>query len=172
VKLIPKVFDFIKLSRRDSETGAVDVAKYIISKGAVTNLKLQKLLYLSYERYLLRVKKKLFKEDILAWRYGPVVKSVYHEYKTHKSEAISDLDDDIEIIENNEELTKPLSYLRLLSSDIGLEGISIIDEVIKEYKDTTAYELVELTHEEGRPWSRVNLNDVITPEVIYNCYDN
>jgi uncharacterized phage-associated protein len=80
---------------------ALDVANYVISIASanvigdegevegVTNLKLQKILYF-IEAYSLAVtKKSLFSDQIEAWDYGPVIPTVYHEFKSHGSDPIS-----------------------------------------------------------------------------------
>jgi uncharacterized phage-associated protein len=68
---------------------AGEVAKYIIKSLSVDNLKLQKLLYYSQAVHLvLNDKAPLFPEPIEAWDYGPVVPSVYREYKPYGLETI------------------------------------------------------------------------------------
>lgn len=54
----------------------------------MTAMKLQKLLYYCQGYSLGMTGKPLFLESIVAWAYGPVVKSVYKEYKTYKGQCI------------------------------------------------------------------------------------
>ncbi len=68
---------FIELVSQDQELTAYDVAKFILSIIPSTHLKLQKLLYFAYAEFLLRTGERLFKEPILAFKYGPVVESVF-----------------------------------------------------------------------------------------------
>jgi len=49
----------------------------------LTNLKLQKLLYFAYGVHLSLFDKKLFDDEIQAWKLGPVIPSVYNEFKDH-----------------------------------------------------------------------------------------
>lgn len=61
---------------------AIDIARYVITVSLddgypVSNLKLQKMLYFIQGVMLVKYKKKAFDEDLVAWQYGPVVKSVY-----------------------------------------------------------------------------------------------
>ena len=75
---------------------ASDVAKYIVKSLSVDNLKLQKLLYYSQAVHLvLNNKTPLFNDDIEAWDYGPVVPSVYHEYKQYGFDAIPSYEDQV-----------------------------------------------------------------------------
>lgn len=68
---------------------ALEVAKYIVKSIPVDNLKLQKLLYYSQAVHVvLYGREPLFTDDIEAWDYGPVVPSVYHEYKQHGFDTI------------------------------------------------------------------------------------
>ena len=65
---------------------ALDIAKYIIyyehSKGReVSNLRLQKLLYFVQAKFFQIYGEPCFYENMEAWDFGPVVVSVYHEYK-------------------------------------------------------------------------------------------
>lgn len=50
----------------------------------LTNLKLQKLLYFIQGWHLALFKKPLFKDDIEAWDYTPIVKNVYNKYKKYQ----------------------------------------------------------------------------------------
>lgn len=47
----------------------------------MTPMKLIKLVYISYAWSLAIYQNKLFNERIEAWRYGPVIPSIYHEFK-------------------------------------------------------------------------------------------
>ena len=67
---------------------------YIIEKlnenkiNDLTNLKLQKLLYFAYGVHLSLFNEKLFTDEIQAWKLGPVVPSVYIEFKDHGKNPI------------------------------------------------------------------------------------
>ena len=54
----------------------------------ISNLKLQKLLYYAQGSFLAVTDKPLFEDNIVAWCHGPVVESVYHEYKSNGSNGI------------------------------------------------------------------------------------
>ncbi len=63
-----------------------DIAKYFIYrsqevKRPITNLKLQKLVYYAQAWYLVFFDKELYNNTIEAWIHGPVVPSLYQEYK-------------------------------------------------------------------------------------------
>ena len=47
----------------------------------ITNLKLQKIVFLAQAAYLAVKGKTLFDDEIQAWQYGPVIPSLYNSYK-------------------------------------------------------------------------------------------
>lgn len=47
----------------------------------ITNLKLQKIVFLAQAAYLAIKGKPLFDDEIQAWQYGPVIPSLYNSYK-------------------------------------------------------------------------------------------
>lgn len=65
---------------------ASEIAKYIIASfqkknKEISNLKLQKLLYYAQAWHLVLYEGPLFNDEIEAWVHGPVVPSVFREYK-------------------------------------------------------------------------------------------
>ena len=117
---------------------ALTIAKYLLSLqdddagDAVSNLKLQKLLYYSqgYWIGLHGVEHPLFHEDIYAWKHGPVVKSVYNHYSDFGREALPD----------EKMPTSMTSYT-----------IDFLNTIYREYGRFSAWALREMTHREA-PW--------------------
>lgn len=112
---------------------------YDIYEG-ITHLKLQKLLYFSQGVSLAEFDRPLFSDSIEAWSYGPVVKSVYEEFKKFGREFI-----ELSISDNE---AKDIS--NKISSDYKTKDV--LDFVYENYAGYTAWKLVELTHEQGSPW--------------------
>ena len=54
----------------------------------ITNLKLQKLLYYAQAWHLAHFGSPLFSDDIEAWQYGPVIKSIYQKYSKFGNQPI------------------------------------------------------------------------------------
>lgn len=96
VKVIEDVETFIKLINEDRTLQGIDVAKYILSKITCTQLKLQKLVYLCFADYLCETGKELFTDKIYAFKYGPVVETVYKKYKEYGYKAIEEETGDID----------------------------------------------------------------------------
>lgn len=121
----------------------------------VTPLKLQKFLYFAQAASLALFNKELFKEDIEAWKYGPVVASIYHKYKSQQNLPITTATGEYEKISDKE--TQNL-----------LKGVW---ELFDKY---SARELVEITHRHA-PWKttyKAGVNNVIPSEILRDYYKN
>ena len=119
------------------------IAEYFIAVAnttgeLITNLKLQKLVYYAQAWHLAIYNQPLFREDFQAWVHGPVLPSLYNNYKRFRGSPIKreDLDEQF------------LNGLKLEFGD-GLAGF--MDEVTGEYFGISAYDLEQLTHSE-EPW--------------------
>lgn len=160
--------EFIDLISSEQKLGAIDVAKYILTIDKMSPLKLQKLLYLSYERFLKLTGERLFKDSIYAWKHGPVIETVYEEFKEYGANAIPYEEDDNVIIVSSD-LTVSPSFMKIFSSEHGKTAMEIILSVLDDYSSLTAWDLVDLTHQEGKPWKQVykpGANKLITDEII------
>jgi uncharacterized phage-associated protein len=56
----------------------------------LTNLKLQKLLYILYAKYHVEAKAPLFASRFEAWKYGPVLSEVYEIFKAEGANPITE----------------------------------------------------------------------------------
>lgn len=142
----------------DKKITAMDVANYIVdyvdsnSLGNLTPLKLQKILYYVSTAYLKKSKKPLFTESFEKWQYGPVVTSVYHNFKSF---GINHIDHPISVIEVDMDSVlgfKKVSFDKKIFDDDDLfqqTANTIITKLIKK----SAFELVEITHQE-EAWSK------------------
>lgn len=121
----------------------------------ITNLKLQKLLYYAQAFYLVNNNgKKLFDDDIQAWQYGPVVPSVYQEYKKFNSYPID------------------FSKVKDRKFNFTKNQLNYLSDFANEYFRYSATELVTKTHEE-QPWKTAvakGFNSVIDTSEMYEYY--
>ncbi len=102
-------------------------------------LQVIKLAFIS-EGYMLALSNgnSLFEDPIEAWKYGPVIPSIYEAYKKYGSRSIrQEKDLDISNIEGNSYLTR------------------FLDHMFEKYSKFTGSELIALTHKEGTPWKQV-----------------
>lgn len=150
VKVIENLDKFIKLIQKDRKLEGIDVAKYILSKITCTQLKLQKLVYLCFADYLCDTGKELFTDKIFAFKYGPVVDTVYKKYKEYGYKPI---EEDITDIDSNNVFEMPAKS-RILFAEDGTEKILSIEKTLKKYGGLSAAELVGLTHKEDTPWTK------------------
>jgi uncharacterized phage-associated protein len=118
----------------EKPTSVLDVAAYILERqpkrDPITAWKLQKLVYYCQAWSLVWDEKPLFKEKILAWANGPVVKELYNQHKGMFYVK-----------------TMPKGHPKNLSPN----QKDTIDHVLKAYGDKTAQWLSDLTHME-QPW--------------------
>lgn len=131
------------------------LAKYVISyvnlnaktqfKG-ITNLKLQKILYYIEGYYMARYGYSLYPALIEAWRFGPVLPSVYYEYAIFGAESI--------ILSPAEEEEAIEAFDRNVIDD---EKKELINSVIRQKMDMDVWQLVDATHKE-EPWLQATDN--------------
>ncbi|MCK1158314.1 DUF4065 domain-containing protein [Streptococcus uberis] len=150
--------EFERVLERDLEISAIDVAKFFLAMRPISHLKLQKLVYLAYKEYLLKHQEQLFKEEIVAYQYGPVIEEVYQKFKSHGSNTIT-IDDTTQYILKDVHLPQALG--RMLLSKDAEKIVPVLLKVIKQYGSLSASKLVELTHRKGGPW-----------ETVYKPYSN
>ncbi len=118
---------------------SVDVAYYMLKIAnekdiEITNLKLQKLAYIAHGYVLAINGEPLINEAPQAWKYGPVVHSIYHQFKQYESEVI---------VVNTQEL----NFCKLSESKK-----LTISSVLNIYSEDSALDLVNLTCAPGTPW--------------------
>ena len=166
VTIFEKYFDFKNVAKSPHGLNAMDIARYILMLKPTTPLKLQKLLYIVYERYFLNRKIELFKERFLAFDYGPVVKEVYSVYRG-QSDVLTEKDDQsvYSVISN---ATTPITYKIFREEDSEYIS-SLIKDVIDEYDGVSAWDMVEKTHKKNTAWDKaykLGQNSPITVDLI------
>ncbi|MEA3533142.1 Panacea domain-containing protein [Rhizobium sp. CC-YZS058] len=134
------------------------IANYFLERAEregvrVSPLKLIKLVYIAYGWNLALVGDKLFDEPIEAWQHGPVIPSIYHEFKEFGSSGINRraYDLDLETLE---------TFAPQIREDDEVTRL-VLDRVWAAYKRFTGWQLREKTHEAGSPWSNVYRENVL-----------
>jgi uncharacterized phage-associated protein len=152
VEFYDSVDAFIEDLRSDEDLSSLDIAKYILAKLDCSHLKLEKLVYYCYADYLTRTGKKLFQDQIFAFKYGPIAHDVYTKCK-----SISELEYDKplreSVLPSFGDRTETIYESRILHSKDGVKVLSSIDDTLKKYADLSANTLVRLTHKEDSPWA-------------------
>lgn len=126
------------------------IANFFLQKGkeekmAITQLKLMKLVYLGYGWVLATLNSRLFCEEIEAWKYGPVVPSLYHEFKHFGYSPINEPS----ICFDLEDGTVTVPHI-----DTKDKSAVILEKVWDIYKHLSASALVQKTHEPNSPWHK------------------
>jgi uncharacterized phage-associated protein len=133
--------EFIKLARE--------------SKRPLSPLKLQKLVYFAHGWYLALVGKPLINEPVQAWKFGPVIPSLYHAFKHYEKESVTNS-------LPGEDVWSPLVLggpVNQYSVDDGPDegenevAKQIIKRVWEVYGRFSAVQLSNLTHAPDSPWS-------------------
>ena len=115
-------------------SSATVVARYIVrachDRGlAVSNLKLQKLLYYAQGLYLANHDEPLFDDDFEAWVHGPVIRTVYGQYSEYGYGPITEQTD----------------------ADLAESLQDHLLDVVETLAPLTAHRLERMTHSE-KPW--------------------
>lgn len=113
-----------------------------VEKIPVSPMKLQKLLYFTYQTYLKRTGQLLFSERFEAWPYGPVLPSIYDEFKSFHGDPITmfakNADGSVSVISGT------------ASGACGI--VYSIAETWEKYKNKTGIELSGITHQKESAW--------------------
>lgn len=108
---------------------------------SISPMKLQKLIYFVYKKYLQDNRRPLFNEYFEVWQHGPVLPSVYREFKRYSGNTISSYayfgDRTVRLVsKSHPEIHLALEY------------------VLSRYRRYGAVELSQITHQEGTAWSK------------------
>lgn len=125
---------------------AIAVANFFVKKAmatgeVVTPMKVVKLVYIAHGWYLGLAGEPLINEQVEAWKYGPVVPSVYHSFRVYGSDNIT-----------------KLSSVREASGEFTYRAVDntalnpFLEKVWDVYKALDGLQLSALTHQEDTPW--------------------
>lgn len=135
----------------------------------LTQMQIQKLVYISHGFNLALASKPLIDEQVQAWQYGPVISSLYNEFRGFGSKAIT-REATITIIDNNFNVNNEIPQV------YDDETSQLINAVWDKYKIYSGPNLSDLTHREGTPWSTTLQHDsyfaIIDNNIIKDYYSN
>ncbi|WP_018875273.1 Panacea domain-containing protein [Thioalkalivibrio sp. ALJ8] len=135
---------------------AISAAKAICeaSDWSVSNLALQKILYIAHMVHYGRTGQPLIDESFEAWDYGPVVPAVYHRAKAFGSDPVGNVFHGARPIEDE-------------------RALKVIEQTVASLKDKHPGDLVEITHWDGGAWSKhypKGRNQIIPHDDIFREY--
>lgn len=122
----------------------------------LTPMKLQKMIYFAQGWYLAYYQENLIDDFFVRWKYGPVVTSLYHEFKEYGAQPISGYGGHI-IEENGLYVHK-----RPIVNKDDVDAWGVIDEIIRVYGKFSGVELSVMTHRQGSAWALKEEGTVIT----------
>ena len=115
------------------------IMKALQEEISLSPMKLQKLIYFTYRDYLQATGESLFSEPISAWKFGPVVESVYNHFKPFGASSIDKFYKDS---------AGEVSVLSERAEPFG----GVIRAVWERYRHMTGIALSGITHKEGSAW--------------------
>lgn len=115
----------------------------------ITPMKMQKLVYIAHGWHLAVHDEPLIDETVEAWKFGPVIPSLFQAFKRYGASPITDYAGDAR-----------------LPNDAKVRDV--INQVMGVYGNKDAIYLMRLTHAKGSPWRSVRDEGNISPygEVI------
>lgn len=108
----------------------------------VTPMKLQKIMYFIYKDYLKATSKKLFSDSFECWQFGPVLSSIYYEFKSFGGNPITKFARD------------SLGNVSVVDIDNASNIAQSIKRIWDKYKSYSGSELSRLTHSDGSAWNK------------------
>ncbi len=139
---------------------AIQVAEYILRKAkeandTVTPMQMLKLVYMCHGWMLGLYGRQLIREDVEAWRYGPVIRELYEKIRNYRSQAITEvLTEEVNVFDDFEK--------------------HIMNQVYLKYGNFSGPALSRLTHLQGSPWDMTyryhGQNGVISNDLIEDYY--
>ena len=132
--------------------------------GEISPMKLQKLVYYSHAWSLALFDEPLIRDRIEAWKFGPVVPSLYYEFKGNGNGKIRRfaLEFDKSLSTFPPRLPESATRARLI--------VSKIWALLGEY---SAIQLSNMTHSENEPWAKIPKKRpglAIPNDLIRDCF--
>jgi uncharacterized phage-associated protein len=123
----------------------------------VSPMKLLKLVYLGYGWGLAILNRKFFDEAIYAWAHGPVIRSLYDEFKHFGKNAIDGRSVELDL--------EKMDFVEPRIDDADNDVNLVLGKVWGTYKKFSAWDLRNITHESDSPWSQVYRPDMRNIEI-------
>ena len=132
----------------------IAVANFFLDLGEshstkIDPLKLQKLLFVAHGWHLAIYRKPLVREPIGAWKWGPVIESVYHEFKRFGGSPITEKGTRPHKIQRDQ-----VVYYEPTLSDLDESLKVFLKKIWDGYGYYSGVQLANITHKPGSPWTR------------------
>jgi uncharacterized phage-associated protein len=128
--------NFDLLPHRSTSMSALLMQKSVADKVIdMTPMKLIKLVYVTHGWVLGILDRPLISEPIEAWKYGPVIRPLYHRLKGFADSPVPSS------VFSADEIAK-----------LDESTANVVDAVWDAYKDASGIQLSSITHRAGSPW--------------------
>jgi uncharacterized phage-associated protein len=136
------------------DNNPIGIANEFLGRGfasgrPLTQMQLQKLVYLAHGWSLAIFDRPLTSEKVQAWDFGPVYNSLYQALKRYGAQPVSTL---ITFADANPYDSCGGSPVR---ATLDKKQASLLDKVWDVYGRYEAFQLSALTHEPGTPWTEI-----------------
>lgn len=135
--------------------------------GALTQMQVQKLVYLAHAWTLASLEEPLIEDPVEAWKFGPVIRKLYSALSRYGRDKITR-----EICWGED-----TPFYRGDDGDVAQEELtpfeeSVVDLIWETYGGYPAFKLSALTHEPDSPWSQTydESSNRIIPESLIKEY--
>lgn len=114
----------------------------------ITPMQLLKLVYIAHGWHLAVFKKPLFDDEVQAWRHGPVIPSLFHEFKEFGASSIAKMAHSASVVDDYGDFQVSAPFVRKDDH----ETKQMLKWVWNQYGSMSGWELSNLTHLPGTPW--------------------
>lgn len=108
----------------------------------ITPMKLQKLIYCLYKEYYKTTGRALFDERFEAWKYGPVLRSVYDAFKKYGANSIKEFAEE------------PDGSVYVVNQASSSKFKNSFDKIWEKYSDYDGIVLSSFTHKANTAWRK------------------
>ncbi|MBL9164425.1 MAG: SocA family protein [Planctomycetaceae bacterium] len=140
------------------------IANFFLDKAAeeqlgLSPMKLQKLVYFAHGWHFAINGTPLINEQVEAWKFGPVIRSLYHEFKSAGNQAITERAYRHEVLKKDGRLNFRQWVAAVdqeaRSPEETSEIVAFLNRIWDVYGRYTGVQLSRLTHLAGSPWDTV-----------------
>ena len=122
----------------------------------LTQMKVIKLLYFAYGRFLAATRNKLFASPIIHFQYGPLITEVHNKFHGRR------------VLDIDKPDQEALDDYNLVSQDD--EIVDLLSKVNEDYINYNAARLSKQTHRPGSPWDLTPDREVIKDQLIFDTF--
>lgn len=130
----------------DARSVANELLRIAKDRGmTLTNMQVQKLVYIAHGYSLAILHRPLFKQHVEAWRWGPVIPDLYHSLRRYGAGIVG----------------SPIPIINMDS--ISETDRNLLGTVLDAYGRFSGPQLSTMTHKDGTPW-----HEAYEPNALFN----